>query len=298
MSNFLLSIFDGIPSKIEKNRVQNSINEQKKRFDKGLVSEFENHDEYLRGTPHYKQLDKVLKGIKGYRGQPFNFIISIAKERIKNNDKLLKLADDVFTGKIDKQLITYDKMHIITYVSICDWFLDYAVSWLHVTTNELAGEAEANPYNDPMNKERLALLDSQGNAKTFRVICETLSKDFGDILEVIEAMEGITFDPDNVAVTAKQFKPEMTNIASSGFISTHINPFYWLGQLENLWVKYRYDQLKEDNAALQMKVYRLERLKAGIPEDSDEIKEINEQIEYHLNRIAKIKTKLEEYEND
>lgn len=299
MFSLIKSIFDGIPSTIENDRIQTSINDQKDRLNKGLVKGIQIEDSALRSAEFYKRLDSKLKReVKSYRGNPIDYMFMVAEKRIKNNDRLLAVAERIFSGKTPKRAMDYERVNVITYISLGDWFFDYAVAALSVMTCEITYADHSNPYKEGIDKEYQSFVYNDGNMKTFAVICEALAGDFDAIMENAAKLEGITFDPESIERIRSQYSSNTVDPMRVGFLPVIINPFYWLGQAYNNWTKYRHEQAKADINALKVKLLRLEAMRRGAAEDSDEIRDIDKQIEYYNDHLAKLKEIVEDIEND
>lgn len=298
MFNLFKSIYDGIPSKVESMSVKTAVNNQRDSYKKSIIDGFEIEDRVLSGTDTYKKLERALRGKEGYRGKPYDYLVSVAEKRVKNQDGLIEAIETVFENKVFKDAITFERINIITYISCADWFLDFAMQAINLMVSEVAYKNHDNPYKNPVDKMAQQLVHNEGNLKTLASIANLLNSDIVDAMEKAKKLEGVTFDPDDMKKQIDQFGASAVDAMKVGFIPLAINPGYWLGQLYNQWYDYRHKEIKEDIAMLKMKIYRLERLKSGVPEDSDEIRQIDDQIEYNASRLAVLKEKLEDIEND
>lgn len=298
ISNLFKSIYEGIPARLERLNIETAVNNQKDSFSKLLVKGFEIDDRVLANTQMYKALDRVLKKVKSYRGKPVDFIVSIAERRVKDHDQILKAVERSFKETTLKDVITYDRVNVITYVTCADWFLDFAFAAISTMVSEAAYEHHENPYKSSVDKLNNDYVKNSGNQSTFAAIANLLDMEISEAMKKAAELEGITFNPDNIDRHVDQFGQSSVDGMKIGFMPVSINPFYWLGQIYNAWYDYRHKEIKEDIAMLKMKLYRLERLREGVPEDSDEIRQIDKQIEYNASRLAVLKEKLEDIRED
>lgn len=298
MFNLFKSVYDGIPAKVEGLAVETSVNNQKSSYLKGIVEGPQIEDKDLRDSDTYKILDREFKKVQGYRGKPYDFLVSVAQKRVKANDALLQVVETTFGKKVLKDAITYERINVITYVSCCDWFYDFATAAIATMVSDIAYKNHDNPYKNPVDRLHKEFLNNRGNIATAVKILSLLNQDFNEAMKKASKLEGITFDPDDLQKQIDQFGASAVDPMGVGILPVSLNPFYWLGQVYNVWYGYRHEQIKEDISMLKMKLLRLERVKAGVPEDSDEIRDIDSQIEYHASRLAVLQEKLEDIEND
>lgn len=291
-------MYESIPTAIEKDRVQTALNNQREFFKDYTLKMLEIEDKALSDTSTYKLLDKTLKSVDGYKGNPVDYFRKITEKRIKDNDKLLSVAEDIFSSKVYKEALSYDRVNIIAYISMCDWFADYAAGAMATMVSEVAYPDNSNPYVEPVDKEVAEFTTNRSNLMAISRISKAMFTDLKETMTKIKKLEGIEFVSDDMGKVEKQYGISAVDPMSMNLIPVSINPVYWLGQVWNSWVKTKQTWNKEDIAMLQMKIYRLEKLKAGGSSSDDDIVMIDKQISYHASRMAVLKEELEEMEND
>lgn len=295
MLSFLSNLYNSIPSTIEKDRIQNAVNTQRKFFNDYVLKMLDVEDSLLRDTPTYKEVDGFLKGTGDYKGNPIDYFRALAKKRIKDNDRLLGVAEEIFSSKVLKEALSYDRMNVISYISLCDFFTDYVTGAVSTMVSEAAYSDKDNPYEEAIDKEISDFVKNRNNQVTFSKISAALGNDLKKTIADIKKLDGIEFNPKDENVVQKQYGLSTVDPMTVNFIPVSINPGYWLGQIWNTWVKTKQEWAKEDIKMLQMKIYRLEKLKSS--GDAD-VSRIDKEIQYHSGRLAVLKEELEEIEND
>lgn len=253
-------------------------------------------DRTLLNGPVFDATDVLMRnGYKEYRVDAFTSI-KLLLEGIADNedavfDNMLKsLNDDTI-----KHIIDYRTINILKYFESVTNVTEFARRWLLATSMDALIRATGDTdMHKAIVRADINFVTDRSNIRTFVELANILSRPIDDFEKSISKLKGNTFNVEMHEATMK-IAGRKIDPNGFGFIPTPIHPVYQIGLIVNTWWAEKHNRNKEDLARLQLTIAGLEEIRED-SNDSDQIKSLTKQIDYHANRANKIATKIEQIE--
>lgn len=237
------------------------------------------------------RFDKAVNN--GFNG---NFIVvtDLTLQRALDNLPVVeKLVERHFADEVFRDAMTYLRANVIQYVEALSFATRYAtkllnwVTWAESAAVDNFSRTSGNPLK-PAEVEWLvtkapdffAVLNMLGLKK------EVVEKQFGDIPDVAVTEE-------SSARIDEVIGKNRTDPFKFGFIPTWMNPFYHISMKVAEYQAARYDALQEERQSIELRLLNLRNAIAGNDDPN-----LQEKIEYNLNRRAKVSARLSKMEEE
>ena len=226
---------------------------------------------------------------KGFRGDVIGHLKRIMDARIKGQGNTEKYIDDIYASVVMRDVLDYEKVNMLHYVSGLSFFNTYARKLILVATNYRINDTTIVSATDRLDEE--FILNSK-NMDAFGAIVAAMSLPIKDIRKMMGPLAKVAFEPDSHDHLVRTEGGKVDPLRF-GYLPIAGTIVYHTGLAINLYHKYRQELAKEEREKLQVQILLLRRQKEKNPDPAETAK-LEKQIRYYSDRVSKITGKLEE----
>ena len=234
-------------------------------------------------------------------------LLNIAKRVNDNYDDVIKLINESFGEKSDKNILDYYQLNILRYLSSIEFFITFINRINSILTKELyllmnvdKDKVETDAQALSVSKNAVwnadeAFINDVNNIHYFCVVVDMITKRIADYKKAIYQLDGHMYnEADWEGVIIPAVKSKLDPFNCNGFIVSW-NPIYYAGMYWNQLRNSVNQRNKVELTRLKlMAMYAQDELNQS--SDSERIERLNRELGIHNNTINKLEASIRSYE--
>ncbi|AXH70843.1 virion structural protein [Vibrio phage BONAISHI] len=287
----ILGFFSGLAApSIERNRLVHVFEETMRKMEKLTLKTLQINDAPYKDIKLHATLDSNLRrpyGPNGYRGDPHRFMRDTLTQLLSQQRDIVRLIENTFNKNIDIDQISYEKAHLIQYVSAAIFVNEYILRYTYAVT----GMAVKDLYRKQGTiNDYAAFCGDLDNLKTFSICLGAMSYKAKDLSQALKPLRDISFDPEThqslAVIRNKEIDPLSMNLIP---IVGHASLL--VGELLNSYAEWSYKLAESQMETAELNIMYLERDKAGA--SPEELAAIEDRILKHRGVVSKAEARME-----